>query len=190
MNSQMFRQYGRRGEPGGLQMQKLNELFQRFGIDPAEIAGTSLVGEVPFKETLVNRLIATRLAGHPHIASVHVTLLDSDELLVRVEPRTRLMPSIPVALRIARQPDLPRDASLWLRWSLPSSGPLTFVARVIAGYVKTLPPGIQLDSDLIVVDLQTLLRERGFDEALGLLHRITFHTRPGALLVQLQAGLG
>jgi hypothetical protein len=171
-------------------MQKLNELFRRWGIDPAEIAGTSLVGEIPIKETLVNRLIATRLAGHPHIASVHVTLLDADEAIVRVEPRTRLMPAIPVALRIERQPDLPRDASLRLRWSLPSSGPLTLVARAIAGYIKTLPPGIQIDSDVIVVDLYALLRERDLDEALGLLHRIAFHTRPGALLVQLQAGLG
>jgi hypothetical protein len=117
-------------------------------------------------------------------------LLDADEALVRVEPRTRLMPSIPVALRIERQPDLPRDAALRLRWSLPSSGPLTLVARVIAGYIKTMPPGIQIDSDVIVVDLHALLRERGLDEALGLLHRVAFHTRPGTLLVQLQAGLG
>lgn len=171
-------------------MQKLNELFQRWGIEPGEIAGTSLVGEIPIRETLVNRFIARRLADHPHIASVHVTFLDADEAVVRVEPRTRLLPSMPVALRIERQPDLPRDASLWLRWSLPSSGPLTVVARVISGYIKTLPPGIQIDRDVIVVDLQTLLRERGLDEALALLHRVALHTRPGALLVQLQAGLG
>ena len=171
-------------------MQKLNELFQQWGIDPGEIAGTSLVGEIPIKETLINRFIARRLAGHPHIASVHVTLLEADEALVRVEPRTRLMPSIPVALRIERQPDLPRDATLRLRWSLPASGPLTLVARAIAGYIKTTPPGIVIDRDVIVVDLQTLLKEREFDEALQLLHRIAFHTRPGALLVQVQAGLG
>ena len=171
-------------------MQKLNELFQRWGIEPGEIAGTSLVGEIPIRETLVNRVIARRLADHPHIASIHVTLLDADEAIVRVEPRTRLLPSIPVELRIERQPDLPRDASLWLRWSLPSSAPLTMIARVIAGYIKTMPPGIRIDRDVIVVDLQTLLRERGLDEALGLLHRVAFHTRPGALLVQLQAGLG
>ena len=100
------------------------------------------------------------------------------------------MPSIPVAVRIERQPDLPRDAVLRLRWSLPSSGPLTLVVRAIAGFIKTTPPGIQIDSDVILVDLETLLRERGLEEALQLLHRIAFHTRPGALLVQLQAGLG
>lgn len=171
-------------------MQKLNELFQRYGVDPGEIAGTSLVGEIPIRETLINRFIARKLAGHPHVASVHVTLLEADEALVRVEPRTRLMPSIPVAVRIERQPDLPRDAVLRLRWSLPSSGPLTLVVRAIAGFIKTTPPGIQIDSDVILVDLETLLKERGLEEALQLLHRIAFHTRPGALLVQLQAGLG
>lgn len=171
-------------------MQKLNELFQRWGIDPGEVAGTSLVGEIPIKETLINRFIARRLAGHPHIASVHVTLLDGDEALVRVEPRTRLMPSIPIALRIERQPDLPRDPALRLRWSLAGNGPLTLVARAVVGYFKTLPPGIQIDREVIVVDVQALLKERGLDEALQLLHRVAFHTRPGALIVRLQAGLG
>ena len=59
-------------------MQKLNELFQRYGVDPGEIAGTSLVGEIPIRETLINRFIARKLAGHPHVASVHVTLLEAD----------------------------------------------------------------------------------------------------------------
>ena len=171
-------------------MQKLNELFQRWGIEPGEIAGTSFVGEIPIKETLINRLIARRLEGHSHIASVQVTLLEADEALVRVEPRTRLLPSIPVAVRIEQQPDLPRDATLRLRGSLPGSGAFTLVAKAIAGYIKAMPPGIQIDRDVIVVDLRTLLRARGVEEVLGLLHRVAFHTRPGALLVQLQAGLG
>ena len=171
-------------------MQKLNELFQRWGVDPGEIAGTSLVGEIPIRDTLINRLIARRLEGHPHIASVHVTLLEADEALVRVEPRTRLLPSIPVALRIEQQPDLPRDAVLRLRWSLPGSGAFTLVAKAVAGYIRTMPPGVQLDRDVIVVDLRTLLRARGMEEVLELLHRVAFHTRPGAVLVQLQAGLG
>ena len=171
-------------------MQKLNELFQRWGVDPGEIAGTSLVGEIPIRDTLINRLIARRLEGHPHIASVHVTLLEADEALVRVEPRTRLLPSIPVALRIEQQPDLPRDAVLRLRWSLAGSGAFTLVAKAVAGYIRTMPPGVQLDGDVIVVDLRMLLRARGVEEVLELLHRVAFHTRPGAVLVQLQAGLG
>ena len=171
-------------------MQKLNELFQRWGVDPGEIAGTSLVGEIPIRDTLINRLIARRLDGHRHIASVHVTLLEADEALVRVEPRTRLLPSIRVALRIEQQPDLPHDAVLRLRWSLPGSGAFTLVARAVAGYIKTMPPGIQVDRDVVLVDLRTLLRSRGVEEVLELLHRVAFHTRPGAVLVQLQAGLG
>src|SRR5512134_3894669 len=111
----------------GRGMQKLNELFQRWGIDPGEIAGTSLVGEIPIKDTLINRVIARRLEGHSHIASVHVTLLEADEALVRVEPRTRLLPSIPVAVRIEQQPDLPRDAVLRLRWSLPGNRAFTLI---------------------------------------------------------------
>lgn len=171
-------------------MQKLNDLFQRWGIDPGEIAGTFLVGEIPIKDTLINRLIARRLEGHSHLASVHVTLLEADQALVRVEPRTRLLPSIPVELRIEQQPDLPRDPLLRLRWSLPGRGAFTLLARALVGYIKTMPPGVQIDRDVIVVDVRVLLQARGFEEVLDLLHRVAVHTRPGALLVQLRAGLG
>lgn len=173
-----------------MNMQKLNEFFRRWEIDPGEVAGTSLGGEIPIKDTLINRVIARRLEGHPHIASLHVTLLDGDAALVRVEARTRLLPSIPVAVRIEQQPDLPRDAMLRLRWSLPGSGAFTLVAKAIVGYIRTMPPGVQIDGDVIAVDLRTLLRERGVEDVLGVLHRVAFHTRPGALLVQFQAGLG
>jgi hypothetical protein len=169
---------------------RVEALLQRWGISPDDISGASLAGEIPIGEALINRLIAKRLERHTHIASVVVTIRDGDEALVRVEPRARLIPSVPIVVRIDRQPDLPRDPTLRLRWSIPAAGPLALVAGTIAGYLKALPEGIQVDGDVVVVDLRVLLRARGLEEVLELVRRAAIHTRPGALIVQLEAGLG
>jgi hypothetical protein len=171
-------------------MQFLDALLRRWGINPGDIAGTSLAGEIPISDALINRLIAKRLERHAHIASVVVTSRDGDEALVRVEPRARLIPSVPIVVRIERQPDLPRDPTLRLRWSIPAAGPLALVAGAIAGYVKAMPEGVLVDRDVVVVDLRVLLRARGLEEVLDLVRRAAIHTRPGAMVVQLEAGLG
>jgi hypothetical protein len=170
-------------------MLRLKDLFDRWGIDPAEITGAWFGGEIPVAGTLINRLIAARLADHPHVASVQVTLFEADEAVVRVEPRVRLMPAIPVNVRIEQQPELPRDPILRLRWSIAGGRSLTFVASAITSYMKSLPPGVQIDRDVILVNLEIALRARGLEDVLGLLHRVSIHTRPGVLLLQVEAGL-
>ena len=171
-------------------MRALDELFQRWGVNPEDIAGTWLAGEIPIGEALVNRMIARLIERHAHIASVLVTVRDGDEALVRVEPRVRLMPSVSVVVRIERQPDLPRDPTLRLRWSIPAAGPLAPFAGAIVGYLKAMPDGIQIERDVIVVDLRRLLRARGLEDVLALVRRAAIHTRPGALVVQLESRLG
>jgi hypothetical protein len=171
-------------------MQLLDALFRQWGINPGDIAGTSLAGKIPISDALINRLIAKRFERHTHIASMVVTSRDGDEVLVLVEPRVRLIPSVPIVVRIDRQPDLPRDPTMRLRWSIPAAGPLALVAGMIAGYLKAMPEGIQVDRDVVVVDLRVLLRARGLDEVLDLVRRAEIHTRPGAMVVRLDAGLG
>jgi hypothetical protein len=170
-------------------MLRLKELFDQWGIDSGEIAGAWFGGEIPIADTLINRLIAARLTDHPHVGSVQVTLFDADEAIVRVEPRVRLMPAIPINVRIEQQPDLPRDPILRLRWSIAGGRSLTVVAGAITSFIKSMPPGVQMDRDLILIDLETALRARGLDEIFGLLHRVSIHTRPGVLLLQVEAGL-
>jgi hypothetical protein len=171
-------------------MQVLHGLLRQWGVHPDDIAGTSLTGEIPFSESLVNRLVAKALDQNAHIASVLVTLHDGDEALVRVEPRLRLVPAVPIVVRIERQPDLPHDPTLRLRWAMRAAGPLTFVAGKIAGAFNALPGWIRIDGDLIVLDLRGLLRTRGLEDALALVRRAAVHTRSGAVVLQFQAGLG
>ena len=170
-------------------MTLLAPLFQRLGIEPRDVAGASLAGEIPISESVVNRLLAKRLAGHIYIASITIAAQDNDVILARIEPRARLIPPLNVNARIERQPELPDDAVLRLRWSLPTVGPLAMAAGPFLSYFKATPPGVRIERDIISVDLRELLRARGLEEVLQLIRRVTLHTRSGAFVVQIDARL-
>jgi hypothetical protein len=164
-------------------------LRQRLGIDRGDIAGTTVITEIPISTALVNRLIAERIGRHAQIASIEVEPQQDDALLVRVEPRARMMPALKIVARIERQPEFPRDPVLSMRWSMPAAGPLAMFAAPLVGYFKAMPPGIRMDADRISVDIATLLRSKGLEEVVGLIRRAAVHTRPGGFVLQVEAGL-
>jgi hypothetical protein len=170
-------------------MKLLEPFFRRFDIDATDLTGTTLAGEIPVSENLINRLIARKLERHAQLASIRVAAQNGDQMIVRVEPRARLIPTLSVLLRIEKQPDLPRDPTLRLRWSMPAAGPLAMLAGTVLGYLKAMPAGIRVDGDTAIVDLNVLLRSRGLEEVQTLVRRVAFHTRPGAVIVQIEAGL-
>lgn len=170
-------------------MKLLDPLFKRLGIEPSEIPGAAFAGEIPIAESLVNRMIEQKLGRHAQIASIRIAAQDNDQVLVRIEPRSRIVPSLNAVVRIERQPELPHDPTLRLRWSMPAAGPLAMFAGTLIGYFKALPQGIRLDRDIVVVDVRVLLRSRGLEEVLDVVRRVAFHTRPGLVVVQIEIGL-
>jgi hypothetical protein len=164
-------------------------LQQRLGIDPRELAGTAFTGEIPIPASLVNRLLAQRLARNPQIGSLQLDPQPDDTVFVRVEPRVRMMPALKVTARIERQPEFPSDPTLHLRWSMPAAGPLAMFAAPVLAYFRAMPRGIRMDADRISVDIRELLRAKGLEEAVGLIRRAAIHTRPGGFVLQIEAGL-
>jgi hypothetical protein len=163
---------------------------ERVGIDLQEVAGTRLAGEIPLTDEAVNRLLAQRLQNHPQIAGLRVQAQENDVVAIQALPRMRLMPPMRIQARIERQPQLPHDPRLMLRWSLPAAGPLAFFAAPVLSYFKALPPGIAMDGDRIAVDLRTLLRGRGLEDTLSFVREVAVHTRPGAFVVSFALEIG
>ena len=166
----------------------LDPILTRLGLEPGDIAGAYVAGQLPLTDSAVNRLIAKRLWSHPHIASVQVASQDQDVAFVRIELRSRVVPPVNIVVRIERQPSLPGDPTIVLRWSMPAAGPLAMLAGPVLGFLKKMPEGVRIDRDLITVDLRTLLRARGLEEVLGLVRRVALHTRPGVFVLQFEAG--
>lgn len=164
-------------------------LRERAGIDLREIAGTTLAGEIPISDALVNRLLAQKLAQHPQIAALRVQAEPNDSVSIQLVPRARLMPALNITARIERQPEWPANPTLLLRWSMPAAGPLARFAAPVLAYFKALPKGIRMDGDRLAVDLRELLRSRGLDEAIAFVKTLELHTRPGGFVVRVEAAI-
>ena len=163
-------------------------LRERTGVELRELAGSTLAGEIPLTEALVNRMIAERLAQHPQIAAVRVQAQQNDSVAIQVVPRARLMPRMNITARIERQPEFPQHPTLLLRWSMPAAGPLARFAAPLIGYFTAMPRGIRMEGDRIAVDLRELLHSRGLDDAIALVRKLEGHTQPGGLLVRFEIG--
>ena len=170
-------------------MTTFDTIRSRFGFDLRELAGTAVSGEIPVPESLVNRLIAERLASNAQIASLHVEPQPDDSALIRVVPRTRLVPPLTVSARIERQAEFPNDPRLLIRWSLPAAGPLALLAGPVLSYFKRMPPGVRLDGDRVVIDLREVLGSRGLEDVVGLIRSLAVHTQPGGFLLKLDIGV-
>ena len=151
----------------------------------ADLAGAALGGEVPLVESAVNRVIAERLAGRQlPVTGVQLEVHDGDAFTAHVALRNKLLRSLRVHVRIERQPQLPADPVLWLRWSMPGAGPLALFAAPALSLFKALPPGVSDDTDRLAIDIREVLASRGLGDVVGYLKHLEVHTRPGAFIVR------
>ena len=146
-------------------------------------------GEIPVPASLLNRFIAERLESNAQIASLHVEPQPGDAALIRVVPRTRLVPAVTITAHIERQAEFPQDPRLLIRWSLPTAGPLALFAGPVLSYFKRMPPGVRLDGDRVVIDVPEVLRSRGVEDVGALIRRLTVHSQPGGFIVRFEVGV-
>jgi hypothetical protein len=164
------------------------DLFRdRTGLELGEIAGSTLAGEIPISDALINRMLAQKLAQHAQIGSLRVQAQPNDSVAVQVVPRARLMPPMNITARIERQPEFPGNPVLLLRWSMPAAGPLALFAGPMLSYFKAMPQGIRMDGDRVAVDLRELLRSRGLDDVVAFVRKLEVHTRPGGFVLRFEA---
>lgn len=155
----------------------LASLRKIFGDRLEALAGSVVAGEVPVTSELVNRLIADKLAtsGAP-VTSAEVVVLENDAFTVHVRPRAPL-PMLRLDMVIDRQPELPAQPMLGLRWTVRGLGPLALLAAPVMAYLKKLPAGVRMDGDRVWVDVEEIFRQRGLGDVVPLLTGIRVTTR-------------
>jgi hypothetical protein len=165
----------------------LDTLLQQFGVNRSDLTGAALSGEIPLSNAVVNRFVAARLARRDvPVTSVQLEAQNDDAVLAHVVAKARFVPAIRIAARIERQPQLPDDPVLWLRWSLPGMGALALFAAPALSLFKALPPGVRAEGDRIGIDLRELLVSRGFGDLVGSLRDVRMHTRLGVFIVRFE----
>ena len=154
-----------------------------------DLAGSDVTATIPISDRAVNELIAGLLPGGGKIREVKI----ESEVGNKVTAKIRLsgpaaLPTIPVTLAIEDQPDLPSRPVLGLRLSHASR----FVALAASALptMVTLPPGITMDHDRILIDLRRLLADRGMEEWLEYVTDLRLTTSAGAVVLGIRAGVG
>ncbi len=166
-------------------------LTELFGVTVAELAGARVTGQVPIRTDVVNRLIASRLAGaDTPLASVRIEPRQDNVIEAEVTPSSRFAPQVRVQAMIERQPDLPASPQLVLRWRIQGASLLAKLAAPVIANLKSLPPGVRIDGDLILIDLRDALASQGHADLLEYMRALRIETRADGFVVTFELGVG
>lgn len=153
-----------------------------------ELAGTHVHATIPIAGTLVNAFIRDTMPRTLPVRDVAVTPEDGNRLSVRVVPKAMFVPALTLKLVIEKQPEIPTSPVLVLR--LGTMPALLGLAGAAFPLAQVLPPGIRLQGEVILVDLQEMARHHGFEQVFGHLRQVRVTTERGRLLIELDAGVG
>lgn len=153
--------------------------------DFGEIAGTRIFATVPIAETLVNQIIRDTMPQTLPVRELSIQPLDGNRLSVRVTPRAMFMPSLTLSLNIERQPDIPTSPVLVLRLAT-MPGILSLAGPALQ---QSLPPGVRLQGEVILVDVAELARHHGLERVFSRLRQLRLTTDAGRLLLTIEAGI-
>jgi len=147
----------------------------------ADAAGARLSLQLPLSERLVTRLLAEQIPANRSVREVSLRALDGNAVTIRVRLEgPEFLPRLYIRLNVVEQPELPNRPVLVLQ--LASQG-LAWLANATLGIFATLPDGVELRGDRVLVHLDVLSRRYGLQQWLNLVSRFEVGSRRGWLLL-------
>jgi hypothetical protein len=146
----------------------------------AAIQGARVSLSIPVSEALLNELIAAVMPPSAPVRDLHVRPQAGNRLAVRGRAsRLDFLPPVTISLQIEQQPQLP-DRPLVVRiLSLP--GLLSVAGSLLSP--GSLPPGVRLERERVLVDVRQLLERQGLGEVVPLIERLNVSSEDGRLLL-------
>jgi hypothetical protein len=161
---------------------RLTALLERLRASRfAELKGARATVSLPIREALVNEAVTVLMPASVPVRGLRIQLHAANRLTVTARVAvSSWLPEIPVSatLDIERQPKLP-DSPLVLRIS---PGLLSMAGSLFSSRIS-LPPGIRLEGERVLIDVRVLLESRGLGEALLYADEISVTTEAGVLIV-------
>lgn len=132
-------------------------LWQQQTAGLTGLAGSEVSATVRLSDPLLNQLIAAFLPANHPLRSVTVRSHAGNRLDVSIAiAKPSFLPPIPLTLAVARQPAFPDDPVLVFRVAGLAGG-MMHLAGPLLGRLGTLPPGLRLDGERLLVDLRLVL---------------------------------
>jgi hypothetical protein len=150
-----------------------------------DLAGTRITARLPVARPLVNRLVADALKNTTApIREVDVRPIGDDRFEIILTLRWPFVPAIPITVTVDRQPVFPDTPVLVLRWALP--GGLEAIASQFVGSIKSLPAGVKLEGERVLVDVHAIVSRSAAAEILPYLTRLQLHATTDRLVIDVE----
>lgn len=152
----------------------------------AGLAGTEARAAVRVSAQLLNEAIGAFAGASPAIRELAVAPRAGNRFDVHVKlTKPAFLPAISLTAAIERQPQLPDDATIVLQLS-GGGGVMRFAGPAVAAF-GTLPPGVRMDGDRVIIDLRTLMAANRQSEWLDYVEKLDISTDEGAVVLYVQA---
>ena len=146
----------------------------------ADVKGARFSAQVPVGERLLNEIVHALLPPGAPVKDLHIRPQAGNMLAVRARAaRLEFLPPVTITLQIEQQPQLP-DTPLVVRiLSLP--GLLSVAGSLLSP--NSLPAGVRLDRERVVVDVRQLIERQGYGEVVPFIERLHVRSEEKQLLL-------
>jgi hypothetical protein len=150
----------------------------------ADLKGARVSLSIPISQRLLNEIVAAAIPPSAPVRDLTVTPRPSNLLEVRARvSKFDFLPPIKVTVEIEQQPRLP-DIPLSLR--LRSFPGLTAIAGTLLS-PASLPRGVRLEGEHVLVDVRQLIEHAGYGDLVPLIERLHVGTDEGRLILHVDA---
>ena len=147
-----------------------------------DLAGSDGQGSIKVSERLLNTILTEQLRGSTAIRELHVSPRTGNRFAVRLAlVKPSFLPPISLEVIVEKQPSLPDDPVLGLK--LSGLGGLLRFAGPVAGFMKSLPPGVRMDGEHVSIDIRAALAPHGLTTVLNYVKEVAVGTEEGRLIV-------
>jgi hypothetical protein len=125
----------------------------------SDLAGSRVAADVAVSDRLINEILEKHVAGRGQVRTIEVTARDGDARVTVKLAKPAFLPPIAITVSVAKQPEFPSRPVLELHLAMPPA--LAAMAGAGLGALNLLPPGHRLEGNRLLIDVATVLAERG-----------------------------
>lgn len=164
----------------------LNLWSRQYASGFAGLAGSHVRATIRLSAELINEAVASYSSSATAVRDLSVRPRASNRLDVHLKlAKPSFLPSLNLTLVIERQPELPADPILVLH--MTGGGGMMRLAGPAISSFGVLPPGVRIEGDRLLVDVRTVLHDRGQAALLDYAEQLQVMTEEGAVVLLVQA---
>ena len=165
----------------------LRELLARLEASGfSDFSGAHLSATVPVSDRLLSEIAGSYMPQPSAVRDLELLALAGDRFRIRARlAAATFLPPVGTTVSIVQQPQFPARPTLVLQ--LGAGGAMLSRIGGVMGFLRSVPPGVRVEGETIVVDVAELLARRGYLRLLPLIERLNITTEPGRVVVVLAA---